>query len=291
MAVGVSVLIVSLAGAAAAFVLWACIVDRGGSRTSAAIFAVGWGALAFIPLAWGMFGGSTAWYVQSLGAYDYAGAIPLHLGAGVAALAIAILVPNLSVGFEWHRRFSGLQAALVLIVITVAWIAWLVLMELNLNELVIEIVVTSAILAAAAMVGSLAVQAIRMRRVSIVGVTIGVTTGLAAATATCAFLEPLAAASTGLVAGVVSGALAFRGNRTGMSSLAGIVALTNLSGAVVGLVMIGLLESGRGFFYTGAMTLSIAQVTAVVACLGYAALVSIPLGLIVGSHSRRAGIA
>ena len=288
MEVAASILILAFAGAVVAFALGAAVLEQGSGRAPAVVFAAGWGVFVFIPLAWGMFGGQVAWYVAALGAYDFAGAIPLHLGAGVAAVAILILIPRVRAEFQWFRRLSGVPTGIALTAVAVAWIAWLALMELNLNELVIRIVATSAILAVGAVAGTLGVQLIRTGRVSLVGVAVGLVTGLVAATAACAFLESLAAAATGLIAGALSGAVTFGRKGTWMSSLAGMIASTNLSGAVVGLLMIGLLESGRGFFYTGAMTLLVAQTTVVIACLVYAALVSLMLGIVAGGHGRRA---
>jgi ammonia channel protein AmtB len=122
---------------------------------------------------------------------------------------------------------------------------------------------------------------------SIAGGTVGLVAGLAAATAAAPFLEPAAAAATGLITGSLSGAIAFGRGRERTPSIAGFIAVTNLSGATVGLLMIGLLDRGRGFFYTGAMTLSVAQLTAIVVCVVYVALISAPLGMIAGGHLRR----
>jgi Amt family ammonium transporter len=289
MALGSSLLIavLILAGVVAALAQAAAVIERGGSRASATLFSVGWLVLAFIPVAWGIFGGRTAWYVQAVGAYDFAGAIPFHLGGGVGALAIALLIPRTDPGAGWHRRLSRLQVPVALAVLTVVWIVWLVLMETNFTELVVKIVFTSVILAGTSLVATMLVQVTRAGRVSAAGVAVGLVTGLVAATAACAFLEPLAAAATGLIAGTVSGAVAFGRQGKSIQSLAGAIAVTNLSGAVVGLLMIGLLESDRGFFYTGAMTLPVAQLTAVVVCVVYVALVATPLGLVAGGRIRR----
>ena len=284
MALGSSLLIavLLLAGAVATLAQAAAVIQRGGSRASAALFSVGWLLLAFIPVAWGIFGGRTAWYVEAVGAYDFAGAIPFHLGGGVGALAIALLLPGS--GRILERQPRGLQVALALAAATVLWIGWLTLMELDLNRFTPTIVANSVILAGTSLAAGLGVERVATGRNSATGAAIGLITGLAAATAACAFLEPVTAGVTGLLAGAIAGGIAFRkraGDRplAGDRSLAGAIAITNLVGGITGLLMVGLLESSRGFFYTGSFALPVAQATAVIVCVVYSALVCVPLAL------------
>lgn len=288
MAPGTTLLIavLVLAGGVATLVLAAAVIERGGSRASAVGFAGGWLLLAFIPVAWGIFGGRTAWYVQAVGAYDFAGAIPFHLGGGVGALAIALFIARGPDAVAMRRPRGALQTVLALTATTVLWIGWLMLMELDLNQFTPTIVTNSAILASSSLVAALAVQLILKRRVTTGGAIVGVLTGLAAATASCAFLEPATAAVTGALAGAVAGGFA-HARRVESLTLAGIIAVTNLVGGVTGLLMTGLLEPSRGFFYTGSIALPVAQVTAVVVCVVYCTLVCVPLGLVIGGRHKR----
>ena len=273
-----------LTGAVAALVQAAAVVERGGTRVSAGLYAAGWGLLAFIPLAWGIFGGQTAWYVQAVGAYDFAGAIPFHVGGGIGAVAITFLVPRTRV-HDARRSLRGAQASLGLAAFAALWIGWLVLMEFDLNHFVVIILTNSTVLAATSMVAALGVERLRTGKNTVVGAATGLVAGLAAATGVSVFLEPFAAVVTGLSTGVVAGAIAYR-RRAGIPSLAGFVALTGLAGGVTGLLIIGLFEPTRGFLYTGSFALLIAQSTAVIVCVVYSALVCIPLGLIVGGRLR-----
>lgn len=285
MALGSSLLIavLILAGAVAMLAQAAAVLERGGSRSAAAAFSVGWLVLAFIPAAWGIFGGRSAWYVEAVGAYDFAGAIPFHLGGGVGALAIALLMSRKS---EFLVRTRGItQVALALVAITVLWIAWLMLMELDLNRFTPTIVANSVILAATSLLAALMVERAATGRNTTTGAVIGLVTGLAAATAACAFLVPVTAGVTGLLAGAIAGGIAFKKRSSG-HSLAGVIATTNLVGGTTGLLMIGLLDPARGFFYTGSFALPVAQVTAVIVCVVYSALITIPLALVVSGRQR-----
>lgn len=287
MASGTSLLIavLVLAGGVATLALAAAVIERGGSRASASAFAVGWLVLAFIPVAWGIFGGRTAWYVQAVGAYDFAGAIPFHIGGGVGALAIALFIarrpetPPL-------RTHGALQTALALAAIAVLWIGWLMVMELDLNRFTPLIVTNAAMLAGTSLAATVVIERLRTGRNTGIGAVVGLVTGLAAATACCAFLEPGTAAVTGILAGVIAGSFAFA-KRAQNLSLAGVIAVTNLVGGPTGLLMTGLLEPSRGFFYTGSLALPVAQATAVIVCVVYCTLVCVPLGLIVGGRHKR----
>ncbi|MHA6694617.1 hypothetical protein [Homoserinimonas sp. A520] len=287
MALGTIVLVavLVLAGAAATLVQAAAVVHRGGSRASAAIFAAGWLLLVFIPVAWGIFGGQTAWYVQAVGAYDFAGAIPFHLGGGVGALAILLFIPHRDrqgsprIPRSWPRP-------VLLAGIAALWIGWLMVMELDLNPFVLTIVINSVVLAGTSLVVAVILERMLRGRNSTNGAVIGLITGLAAATASCAFLEPATAGITGLLAGTIASVIAFR-KTAARFSLAGAIAITNLVGGATGLLMIGLLEPTRGFFYTGSFALPVAQGTAVIVCVVYCVLVAVPLALVAGGRPRR----
>jgi len=287
MAPGTTILIavLVLAGAAATLLQAAAVIQRGGGRAPAAFFSIGWLLLVFIPVAWGIFGGQTAWYVQAVGAYDFAGAIPFHLGGGIGALAILLFIPG-QAGSTEQAEARIRPRVTILIGIGVLWIAWLTVMELDLNPFVLTIVINSVILAAAALVAAMILERVLSGRNTGRGAVIGLITGLAAATAACAFLEPATAAITGAIAGTIAAAIAFRKGAAAFS-LAGAIAITNLVGGTTGLLMIGLLEPARGFFYTGSFALPIAQITAVVVCVVYSVLIAVPLALITGGRGRR----
>lgn len=289
MALGTSLLIsvLILAGAVATLALAAAVIERGVGRASAAWFAVGWLLLVLIPVAWGIFGGSTAWYVQAVGAYDFAGAIPFHLGGGVGALAVLLFMPRRGPAAVRARPLGTAQVVLTLVAITAGWIGWLILMELDLNRFVPRIATNGVILAGTSLLASLGVERLVTTRNTVTGATVGLVTGLAAATASSVFLEPATAAVTGLLAGGIASTIAFR-KRLAKLSLAAVIAVTNLVGGVTGLLMIGLLEPDRGFFFTGSLALPLAQITAVIVCIVYSTLVSVPLALITGGrHQRR----
>jgi Amt family ammonium transporter len=185
-----------------------------------------------------------------------------------------------------RRPLGLLQVVLALVAVSVLWIGWLTLMELDLNRFTPTIVANSIILAATSLVAALGVERVATGRNSAAGAAIGLITGLASATAACAFLVPVTAGTTGLLAGAVAAGIAFR-KRSGDRSLARAIAITNLVGGITGLLMVGLLEPSRGFFYTGSFALPVAQGTAVIVCVVYSALVCVPLALMTSRRQAK----
>jgi Amt family ammonium transporter len=160
------------------------------------------------------------------------------------------------------------------------------LMELDLNRFIPTIAVNSLILAGTSFAATLIIERLLARRTTASSAVVGVLTGLAAATACSAFLEPVTAAVTGLLAGTIAGAFSVAKRPAGLT-LAGVIAVTNLVGGTTGLLMTGLLEPSRGFFYSGSVALPVAQVTAVIVCVVYCTLVCVPLGLVIGGRHRK----
>lgn len=291
MTMGASILtgVLLATGAVATALIGIGYAERTGRRVTATVVAAVWWLLVFLPLVWGILGGQSAWYAEAIGAYDFAGALPFQIGGGVAFLAITVMVPRTSDRPLFLDRLSERIPVILLLVTTVAaWTAWLVLMELDLNTFVVRILGNTTVLALSSLAAALVVERIRTGAMTATGCRVGVLTGLAAATGTCVFLEPLAAAAIGVIAGVVAGLVAFPRGRLRVGTLASLGAVTQLSGGICGLLLLGLLEQSRGFFYTGAFTLPVAQLTAVVCCLFYAAVVAFPLVLIARRSQKNA---
>jgi len=246
--------------------------ERGIGGSRATVFVASWAVLVMLPLVVVVF-----MPLPFLGAYDFAGAIPFHLGAGVAAIVVGFRAPR--------RRETVLDAMPVprllglVFLVWLAWLTWLVLMELDVNQFSSRIALSVAVITAVSVLTALVVERLRSGRLSRGGAIVGLLSGLAASTASCAYLEPIGATVTGVAAGALA-MLVFTGRRTrGDTSLATIIAVTNLGGGIVGLVMIGLFDSGRGFLYTGAPTLPVGQLAGVFGALAWSTVLCMVAGL------------
>lgn len=143
-------------------------------------------------------------WIRELGAHDFAGGTVVHISAGVAALAAAIVIGKRSgltskVTMPHNLPFTMLGAELL-------WFGWYGFnagSALGANGLAATAAVTTTVAAGAAMLGWALVDWIRHRRVTTLGAVSGIIAGLVAITPAAGFVSPLSAIIIGLIAGIV----------------------------------------------------------------------------------------
>jgi Amt family ammonium transporter len=165
------------------------------------VFAIGWFTIVYVPVAhmiWGLglIGGK-------IGTLDFAGGTAVHINAGSAALALALVLGK-RVGwpkdtFKPHNvPFVALGAGLL-------WFGWFGFnagSELTADGITAVAFVNTQVATASALMGWLIVEWIRSKP-TLVGASSGAVAGLVAITPACAYIAPWAAALLGLVAGAV----------------------------------------------------------------------------------------
>ena len=208
-------------------------------------------------------------FATGLGYLDYGVSVPIVVAAASATLGSLVVarVPAAPIRLGWGA----------LLLIGGAWaamLAWLVGLELAVDEVTPLILVNTLSMPPAAVATSALVERVRHRRNSIAGVVYGALGGLAAAAATAAYLIPPVALVVGLVAGLL---VAFV-PETGAARR---IALTLLVGGGSAIVLLGLVAKDVSFIYTGQPEVLFGQVLAVVlaggAAFGLAALLWLAL--------------
>jgi Amt family ammonium transporter len=166
------------------------------------IFAVAWFTLVYVPVAHWIWGGG--WIGVNLGALDFAGGTAVHVNAGSAALAVALVLGK-RVGWPKDNMrphnvpFVALGAGLL-------WFGWFGFnagSELTADTIASAAFVNTQLATAAALVGWCAVEWIRDGKPTMVGASSGAVAGLVAITPACGFIPPLASILLGIVAGAV----------------------------------------------------------------------------------------
>jgi Amt family ammonium transporter len=166
------------------------------------IFAIAWFTIVYVPVAHWIWGGG--WIGVNLGALDFAGGTAVHINAGSAALAVAIVLGK-RVG--WPREnmrphnvpFVALGAGLL-------WFGWFGFnagSELTADTIAATAFVNTQLATAAALCGWCAVEWLRDKKPTMVGASSGAVAGLVAITPACGFIPPLASILLGIVAGAV----------------------------------------------------------------------------------------
>lgn len=166
------------------------------------IFAVLWSVLVYNPVChwlWGMGG-----WLKMMGALDFAGGIVVHVTAGFAALAIALVIGK-RMGYG-KDNMEPSNIPLVVIGAVLLWFGWFGFnggSALAANGLACSAFVVTNTAGAAAAVVWMILSWIH-RRPSVLGVATGAVVGLAAITPASGFVSPLAAIFIGGVAAIIS---------------------------------------------------------------------------------------
>ncbi|TDW31400.1 ammonium transporter [Cryobacterium psychrophilum] len=249
------------------------------------IFAGVWSTLVYFPVAAWVWGGG--WIMQLgetlnlPGVIDYAGGTAVHINAGAAALALALVLGK-RVGFQ-KGITKPHNVPLVLIGAAVLWFGWFGFNAgaewLNGLENVGIIVVNTLGATAAAILGWMLVEKFKDGKATSVGAASGAVAGLVAITPACANLEPGWALLLGLVAGTVCAMAIEMKFKLGFDDSLDVVGI-HLVGGIIGTLYLGFFAIDTGLF-TGGGDLGQLAVQAIAAfgVLIYSFIVAYLLGL------------
>ncbi len=166
------------------------------------LFGFGWFTLAYIPIAHMVWGGGLIG--AKIGALDFAGGSAVHINAGAAALALAIVLGK-RVGWP-KESFRPHNVPFVALGAGLLWFGWFGFnagSELTADGITAIAFVNTQVATAAALLGWILVEWVRNGKPTLVGASSGAVAGLVAITPACAYIAPYAAVLLGLIAGAV----------------------------------------------------------------------------------------
>ena len=245
------------------------IADRA-KFTSWAVFVAIWSTVVYFPVAHWVFAfgnkvGDTvtgAGFLASRGVQDFAGGTAVHINAGAAALALAIVLGK-RVG--WRKESMRPHSLpLVMLGSGLLWFGWFGFnagSSLAANGTAALALINTQVAAAAALGGWLLVEKIRQGHPTSLGAASGAVAGLVAITPACAFVAPWAAVVIGLLAGIfcsLAVSLKYKFNLDDSLDVVGV----HLVGGIWGSLAIGLFGASAinsvgldGLFYGGGLVL------------------------------------
>jgi Amt family ammonium transporter len=223
------------------------------------VFAFGWFTLVYVPVAHWIWGGG--FIGAKLHALDFAGGTAVHINAGSAALALAIVLGR-RVG--WPRdSYKPHNVPMVALGAGLLWFGWFGFnagSELTADRITAIAFVNTQDATAAALLGWIIVEWIRNGKPTMVGASSGAVAGLVAITPSCAYVSPLGAVGLGLVAGAICAlavGLKYRMRVDDSLDVFGV----HFVGGWVGSLSIGIIGttafnagSAKGLFYGGGLT-------------------------------------
>jgi Amt family ammonium transporter len=166
------------------------------------LFTLAWTTLVYDPVAhwvWHPDG-----WLAKLGALDFAGGAVVHLTSGVSALIVAIVLGKRRGYPQTHHQPHNLT--MTVLGAGLLWFGWFGFnagSALKADGSAVTALVTTHLAAAAGALSWGAVEMIRIKKVTMLGVASGLVAGLVAITPAAGFVSPMSAILIGLAAGVV----------------------------------------------------------------------------------------
>jgi Amt family ammonium transporter len=228
------------------------------------VFATLWAVLCYFPVAHWVFAFNGVvtpdsvggWIANNLKAIDFAGGTAVHINAGAAALAVAIVLGK---GASWGKLRKPHNVPLTLLGAGLLWAGWYAFnggSALAAGNSAAIVMVTTFVATCAATLAWLAVEKFKDGHVTGVGAAAGAITGLVAITPACGSVTPVGAIILGLVAGAICPFAVGLKEKFGYDDSLDVVGV-HLAGGVIGTLLIGFLASDsmpnkvNGFFYGG----------------------------------------
>jgi Amt family ammonium transporter len=253
------------------------------------LFSALWVTIVYFPVAHWVFyfnDGKGGWIGDRLGAFDFAGGTAVHINAGAAGLACALVLGKRR---GWPREpMRPHNLPLVLLGAGLLWFGWFGFnagSAVAANGLAGIAFMNTQVATAAAAMAWIATEKFRDGRPTTLGVASGAVAGLVAITPACGSVSPMGAIAIGIAAGVLCCLAVGLKFRYGFDDSLDVVGV-HLVGGIVGTLLIGFfatkdVTSADGLFYGGGLTQLGKQAIAAGAVLAYSFIVSYILAQIV----------
>jgi Amt family ammonium transporter len=260
------------------------------------IFVALWVTIVYFPVAHWVFDFGTkqaddtitgAGWLASRGVEDFAGGTAVHINAGAAGLALAIILGR-RIGFKKHPTRPH-NLPFVLLGAGLLWFGWFGFnagSALGATDTAALALMNTQVATAAALGGWLIVEKIRDGHATSLGAASGAVAGLVAITPACAFIAPWAAVLLGVLAGMICSlavGLKYKLNYDDSLDVVGV----HLVGGIVGCLFVGFFGTAavnslglNGLFYGGGWELFGKQALGVGAVATYSFVVTLILGLL-----------
>jgi Amt family ammonium transporter len=262
------------------------------------VFVALWSVGVYAPIAHWVFaadgflapGAVGGWIINDLGAVDFAGGTVVHMNAGAAALALAIVIgrrrgwPD-SVSRPHNVPFTLLGASLL-------WFGWYGFnagSALAANAVAALAFTNTTVATCAAVLAWLLVEQFRTGRPTTLGAASGAVAGLVAVTPACGFVDPGGAIAVGAAAGAGCALSCSLKWRLGLDDSLDVVAI-HLVGGLIGTLLVGVFANPAvnpgytgeaGLLYGGDATQLIRQAIAAGAVGLYSFAATLVLGYLI----------
>jgi Amt family ammonium transporter len=243
------------------------------------VFMVLWFTVVYCPVAHWVWGDGG--WLKNLGALDFAGGTVVHINAGIAALAAALVVGKRQ-GYGNHATFIPHNLPMTILGAGLLWFGWFGFnagSALAAGSLASSAFTATHMATAAATLSWVGVEWIFRGKPTTLGAASGAVAGLVAITPAAGYVGPMSAIIIGLIAGVICYAAVLAKPKLGYDDSLDVVGV-HCVGGIVGALCTGLFASklinpagGDGLFF-GNPGQFVTQVLAVGVTLVYSFVIS-----------------
>jgi ammonium transporter, Amt family len=254
-----------------------------------AVFVPLWSLLVYCPVVFWIYGangdGDIIGWLGERGSLDFAGGTAIHINAGVAALALAIVLKR-------RRGWPGEampphNLTLVMIGAGILWLGWFGFnagSAFGANDAAVQAFMNTFLGAASGMLGWLAVERVKDGHFTTLGAASGLVAGLVAITPAAGFVGGLAPLVFGGLAGVLCYLAVQLKYRFGYDDSLDVVGV-HMVGGIVGGVLLGFFADtsiiggeegafGEGVFFGGGSELLVEQLLSIAVVLVFSFVVT-----------------
>ena len=259
------------------------------------IFVALWVSIVYFPVAHWVFDFGDKFgsdlrgvgYLAGKGVLDFAGGTAVHINAGAAGLALALILGR---RHGWRKEpMRPHSLPLVLLGSGLLWFGWFGFnagSALGANSIASLALINTQVATGAALIGWMLFEKFRDGHATSLGAASGAVAGLVAITPACAFVAPWAAVVIGFIAGAVCSSavgLKYKFNFDDSLDVVGV----HLVGGIWGCISIGFFATksvnelgGDGLFYGGGLHLLGVQTYGALFVMAYSFIVTSILGLV-----------
>jgi ammonium transporter, Amt family len=251
------------------------------------LFTAIWAILVYFPVAHWVWGGGwigqlgEAMFGEGHGVVDFAGGTAIHINAGAAALALALVIgPRIGFGSKPMRPHN---MTLVMLGAALLWFGWFGFnagSEGAADDVASMAWINTLVATSAAMLAWLLVEKLRDGHATSLGAASGVVAGLVAITPACGNVDPMGAIAIGLIAGVGCAFAVGLKYKLGYDDSLDVVGV-HMVGGLIGTLLIGFFatpaisDTKVGLFYGGDASQLILQAIAAFSAMIYSFVVTL----------------
>ncbi len=249
------------------------------------IFAGVWASIVYFPVAHWVW--ASGGWIFEMGVIDFAGGTAVHINAGAAALALAIIIGKRKGWPKTPMRPHNLT--LVMLGAGLLWFGWFGFnagSALAANNTAAVVFLNTMVATCGAAIAWLVVEKLRDGHATSLGAASGIVAGLVAITPACSAVTPIGAIVIGVIAGALCAlavGLKYKFRYDDSLDVVGI----HLIGGIIGTLLIGVLATEaapagvNGLLYGGGTEQLGKQAIGAFAVLGYSLIVTAIIALII----------